>query len=514
MDTFTFWEDLGSVRKDIRGIPGLMQSRPARRTAMARFWERVRHAGALLREEPEILGFAVLQWICVMLVYALWMWLVDEMPGEFGFFFSTIVCLVLVGLPVGFFTACIGAVHFLRRAGEPSSIPACIRLVAPKVWPLWAFAALDVGFTVYQVLDRMPSKRQRSAADRALSEALYYAWKLATIGILPAILAGRPLRKAAEESADLVRQRLADAALLRIGYSTVCWILGIAVYASTLVAVNVHGFATPDSFGYYTWLVGPIVVALAFILLFARPVYVLASCELYHDYRGHPAMPRGEPRPAIAAHAPMAAGGQGRMEALGQSTAVRVAAVAVVALGAWAAIELGGLRETGGDARDATLPVVELEGVRLGQSLAEVVEDRGAFDPEPRPAGSQAAGETIYLKRGGRVRLAVRDGVVRGISYQCREPTDWSKLAGVTCYDSAERIGTAFGERVRTLCARVSRDEPRRARAPAMRALDVVDAGVRYVVQDGRVAGLIVRAPHELRDQVGGVHVWHPCGQP
>ena len=198
------------------------------------------------------------------------------------------------------------------------------------------------------------------------------------------------------------------------------------------------------------------------------------------------------------------------MEALGQSAAVRVAAVALV--GAWAAIELGGLRGGGDAGRDATLPIVELEGVRLGQSLATVVEDRGAFDPEPGPAG--AAGETFYLERGGRVRLAVRDGLVRGISYQCGERLDWSKLAGVTCYDSAERIAASFGERVRTLCAKVSREEPRRARAPAMRALDVVDVGVRYVVQDGRVAGLIVRAPYELRDQVGGVHVWHPCGQP
>ena len=512
MDMFAFVEDLGDVRKDIRGIPGLVKSRPARRTAMASFGERVRHAARLLAEEPEILGFAVLQWISVMLVYALWVWAVDAMPGEFGFFFSTLVCLVLVGLPVGFFTACIGAVHFLRRAGEPSSIPACIHLVAPKIWALWLFTAMDVGFTAYQVLDRMPSKRSRSAADRALSEALYYAWKLATIGILPAILAGRPLRKAAEESADLVRKRLAEAALLRIGYSSVCWILGIAVYAVTLVSVNVYGMATPDTFGYYLWLVGPIVVALAFILLFARPVYVLASCELYHDYRGHPAMPQGEPREAIVSQAPVVAGGRERMEGFGQSNALRAAAVVVVALGAWAAIELGGLRDAGDAGRDATLPIVELEGVRLGQSLAEVVERRGAFDPEPAPAGSAAAGETFYLERGGRVRLAVREGLVRGISYQCREWTDWSKLAGVTCHDSPERIAATFGERVRTLCAKVSRDDPRRARAPAMRALDVVDAGVRYVVQEGRVAGLIVRAPHELHDQVG--QLWHPCGSP
>src|SRR5688500_14938231 len=202
------------------------------------------------------------------------------------------------------------------------------------------------------------------------------------------------------------------------------------------------------------------------------------------------------------------------MEGLGQSTAVRVAAVVVVALGAWAAIELGGLRGAGDTQRETTLPIVELEGVRLGQSLAEVVQRRGAFDPEPSVVGPQASGETFHLERGGRVRLAVRDGLVRGISYQCRDWTDWSKLAGVTCHDSAERSAPAFGAGVRTLCGKVSREEPRRARAPAMRALDAVDAGVRYVVQDGRVAGLIVRAPHELRDQVGGVHVWHPCGQP
>ena len=509
MDMFAFVEDLGAARKQIRGIPRLVESRPARSTAMARFGERVRHAAGLLVQEPEIVGFAVLQWIAIMLTYALWMWGIDAMPGEITFIFWTIACLVLVALPVGFFTACIGAVHFLRRAGEPSSIPACMRLVAPKVWALWAFSALDVGFTAYQVLDRMPSKRSRSAAERALSEALYYAWKLATIGILPAILAGRPLRKAAEESADLVRQRLADAALLRIGYSSVCWILGITVYAATLVAVNVYELSTPDSFGYYLWLVGPIVVALAFILLFARPVYVLASCELYHDYRGHPAMPHGAPRPAIASQAPVVAG---RMEGLGQSTGVRVAAVAVVALGAWAAIELGGLRGAGDAGRDGSQPIAELEGIRLEQSLSEVVARGGAFDPEPAVGDSKAAGtEMAYLKRDGRVRLAVRDGRVHGISYQCRERFDWSRLAGVTCHESAERIAATFGERVRTLCAKVANDDPRRARAPSARAHDVVDAGVRYVVLQGRVAGFIVRAPHELRDLVGGEHLWHPC---
>ena len=115
MDMFTFFGDLGDVRKDIRGIPGLVKSKPARRTAMASFGQRVRDAARLLAQEPEIVGFAVLQWICVMLVYALWMSAIDEMPGDFGFLFSTILCLVLVALPVGFFTACIGAATEPRR---------------------------------------------------------------------------------------------------------------------------------------------------------------------------------------------------------------------------------------------------------------------------------------------------------------------------------------------------------------------------------------------------------------
>jgi hypothetical protein len=191
---------------------------------------------------------------------------------------------------------------------------------------------------------------------------------------------------------------------------------------------------------------------------------------------------------------------------------VRVAVVAVVALGAWAAIEFGGLRGAGDAEHDGSQPIVELEGIRLEQSLSEVIERRGAFDHEPPVGRSKAAGpETGYLERGGRVRVAVRDGRVYGISYQCRERFDWSRLAGVTCHDSAERIAATFGERVRTLCAKVASDDPRRARAPSARALDVVDAGVRYVVQEGRVAGFIVRPPHELRDLVGGDHLWHPC---
>jgi hypothetical protein len=104
----------------------------------------------------------------------------------------------------------------------------------------------------------------------------------------------------------------------------------------------------------------------------------------------------------------------------------------------------------------------------------------------------------------------VRDGLVHGISYQCNAG-DSSRLRGVACHDDTGRIGAAFGEGVRVLCAQPGADDPSRGEAPFMRVHDVVDAGIRYVVAHGKVAGFIVREPSDLLAQVGGDHLWHPC---
>lgn len=497
MGVFASFEEMGSVREEIREIPGLLQSRPARREALPAFVAHVRKALGLLASEPEILAFAALQWASVMLVFVLWWRGLDFTPEEVTFSLWAVACVAIAALPVGFFTACIGAVHFLRQAGEASTVPACVRLVLPKMGPLWVFTLVDLGFTAMQAVDRMPSRRPRSAASRALSEALYYAWKLATIGILPAILAERTLAQAANESVDLVKKRLAEAALLRIGYSSVCWIIGLAAYALTLVALHAGDALVPAGAGEAFWVAGPLVAALALVQLLVRPIYVLASCDLYHEYRGHASV-------AYAAH-PGAATPPLSWEAVGRSPTVRIAAVAAVALAAWAAYESGALRAFG-----LGRSIAEMKGVRLGDAFAEASERAGPFDYEP-PASSPPGPELEYVQRdGGSVRVAVLQGVVRGISYACRSP-DPTRYGGVACHESAERLRATHGERLRVLCARVAPEDPRHAQAPFVRAYDVLVFGIRYVVQHDKVTGFIVREPSDLRGHFGGDLIWHPC---
>lgn len=498
MGMFTYFDEVGSVREEIRGIPRFSQSRPARRAALPAFVAHVRKAFGLLASEPEILVFAALQWASVMLVFALWWQGLDFTPEEVTFTLWALACVAIAALPVGFFTACIGAVHFLRQAGEASTVPACVRLVLPKMGPLWVFTLVDVGFTAMQAVERMPSRRPRSAASRALSEALYYAWKLATIGILPAILAERTLVQAANESVDLVKKRLPEAALLRIGYSSVCWVIGLTAYALTLGALHASDALVPAGAGAAFWIAGPLVAALGLVHLLVRPVYVLASCDLYHEYRGHSAVAGAHPEAAMPSLG---------WEAVGRSPTVRFAAVAAVALAAWAAYELDALRAVG-----VGKSIAEMKGVRLGDSFAEVSERAGPFDYEPpTTAGSDPGPELGYVQRhGGSVRVTVLQGVVRGISYACRSP-DPTRYGSVACHEGVERLRAAYGERLRVLCARVSPDDPRHAQAPFVRAYDVVDLGIRYVVQHDKVNGFIVREPSDLRGQLGGNLLWHQC---
>lgn len=108
--------------------------------------------------------------------------------------------------------------------------------------------------------------------------------------MLPSILTGNKLIVSGKHSIGFVKENFKHIAVLRAGYSALCWIVGIGAYVGAiglLLVVDVF----PEGNGvyshiydFYLWMAVPIVIALAVVMLLLRPIYVLALCDLYSDY--------------------------------------------------------------------------------------------------------------------------------------------------------------------------------------------------------------------------------------
>lgn len=306
---------LAFVRDEVRSIPGIEQ-KPKRGGAIKYFFVRAGKAIKLIFTEREILVFAILQWVAIGLGYFFWVQVLNWIPEEVWRSTETsdsgsiadivllawsFVIVGIVALPIGILNACIGAVHFLRRQNRPSTIAACLQIVLPRTWPLWIFSWTDSWITVNQILKRLPKKRE--GGNSVLSEVLYYAWKLGTIGVLPALLSGRGLIDAGKDSVLLVKNKITDTSLLRVGYSLICWVVGVSTYIGTIFFFIFFDNLIPDGeiystiYEFYFWAGVPILVAVGFILLFLRPIYTISSADIYSDYLQETNQPLLLPQP-------------------------------------------------------------------------------------------------------------------------------------------------------------------------------------------------------------------------
>jgi len=151
-------------------------------------------------------------------------------------------------------------------------------------------------------------------------------------------------------------------------------------------------------------------------------------------------------------------------------------------------------------------------GVRLGEKLADAAKELGPFDKqkdEPRRA-KKYIDEEDHWQRNGRVRVAVRGGVIFSVSYPCTDGRDTSAVNRIACRDGSDRIKSILGDKVRVLCPILKPDHPDAALAPVARAYDAVAFGTRYIVIRDKVTGFIIAEPRELESMVG--FNWGKCG--
>jgi hypothetical protein len=133
-------------------------------------------------------------------------------------------------------------------------------------------------------------QREGGRKNPVLSEALYSAWKLGVSGVLPSIVTGNSLVKSGKNSVAFVKDKFTEVAKLRAGYSALCWIVGVVAYVGAIFffrAVDIvpkGGEIYGHVYTFYFWMAVPILIAVAIVVLFLMPIFVLALCDLYSDY--------------------------------------------------------------------------------------------------------------------------------------------------------------------------------------------------------------------------------------
>ncbi len=279
------------------------EEKSSKKESLIGFFSNIGYAVKLIFKEKEIIVFAALQLIVIGLGYYLWVqmleWIPEDVwesaknsdkgsPADIILLLWTFVCVGLVTYPLGLLSACMGAAHFLHSQGEESTVARCFKIVLSRAWPLWIFSWIDGWWTINRILERLPKKRDKTPAlVKIRNEALYQAWKLATLGILPSLIVGRSVTEACKDSLGLLTNRFKQLIKLRLGYSGICWFFGIASYVGIFFMypfINANLSGKTDVYTFYFFAGVPMLIALAFIQLIFRPVYIISACRIYSDY--------------------------------------------------------------------------------------------------------------------------------------------------------------------------------------------------------------------------------------
>ncbi len=279
------------------------ENKPTKIESLSYFSRCILHSSKLIFTEKEIITFALLQLVCIALGYYLWVQMLDWIPeavwesarhsdkastADCILLLWSFICVGLVTYPLGLLTACMGVAHFLHENEEESTIAKCFRVVLPRAWSIWIFSWIDGWWTVNRILERLPKKRDRvSLSQKLVNEAIYQSWKIASLGVLPALITGRGIADSCKDSLGVLKTHFKDICRLRIAYSVICWIFGIGSYIGCIFIapyILKHMSNSNDIYTFYVFAGFPMLVALFFIQVLFRPIYILSACRIYSDY--------------------------------------------------------------------------------------------------------------------------------------------------------------------------------------------------------------------------------------
>ena len=129
--------------------------------------------------------------------------------------------------------------------------------------------------------------------------------------------------------------------------------------------------------------------------------------------------------------------------------------------------------------------VSSLMEIAIGEKWADVVFRQGEFVVEKTNWVKKYQDAVEYFNNEKRVSFSVRNGVVTSVNYSCNSNVDYTKLNGVECGASGDKILKRFEDKVRVLCSK-NADEGNMF----LRVYDVVEFGTRYFLVVNKVGGV------------------------
>lgn len=253
--------------------------------------------------EKENIVFALLQWGCIVLAYYIWVQVLSWIPEEIWekaenrdsynkyadliLWLWSLACVGLAAYPLGILTACMNASCILRFQNKESTFTDCFKIALKHSGTIWIFSWIDGWWTIKRIIERLPKKNNRTPASvRAYNEIIYQIWKMLTLGFVPALLFGRSFKEACQDSLNLAKKRFLPLIKLRLGYSLICWIVGIGCYIGTILffAFLDDIPAKNDMYSFYKYAGIPMIIALLVIMLIFRPLYIISACRIYISY--------------------------------------------------------------------------------------------------------------------------------------------------------------------------------------------------------------------------------------
>jgi hypothetical protein len=258
----------------------------------------------LIGDEPEISVFAIFQWVVICCAYVAWVQMLHWIPDQVwnaareasrrdergGFDLINLLLLgwsffivCLASYPIGLCNAAMVAVHDLRTCGKQVTYSRCLAIADRHLGRIWMFTALDAWITVNAILDRLPKKHYHRTA---FDELLYYAWKVGTMGVVPALVNGRDFLTAGRDSVRLLSSQTSRAIGLRFGYSAVCWVVGVLSYFRAIAIYAEFGDRREGpNYVYHFYLLAtiPILVSVGIVSVLIRPIFLLSVAKFYSD---------------------------------------------------------------------------------------------------------------------------------------------------------------------------------------------------------------------------------------
>ena len=276
------------------------------------FTGRIKSALALGLKEKEIFFFGLLQLLAIMVGYTIWLQVLNWIPQEIwddaqycidqgkddctglidlSLYLWGLAVIVVVSFPIGILSCAIGTTHFLYTQKEESTVFKCLNAAFSNAWPIWKFHLIDSYITINRILERLPKENDtRTPVEIALQEAMYYAWKVGTAGMIPNLILGNKVIASGESSIKFVKAKFREVAGLRAAYSSLCWIIAILAYIGAILLTMIFenelttNTGTAEIGTFYIYMMIPICVATAVVVIVLRPIYILSICDIYSDY--------------------------------------------------------------------------------------------------------------------------------------------------------------------------------------------------------------------------------------